>query len=144
MGPTWVLSAPGGPHVGPMNLAIRAVVGKTPASFAFTTLPSIMQGLSSNWFSPQLRKSRVRLTFVLNSWGLLLLTRDNLNQHWDYTMDRKSHSNKIMGCDYLSMPQLCKLMLQSGYAWVNSQMSQITSLPIVYSKIYSVADQRKH
>ena len=24
MGPTWVLSAPDGPHVGPMNLAIRA------------------------------------------------------------------------------------------------------------------------
>ena len=26
MGPTWVLSAPDGPHVGPMNLAIRAVI----------------------------------------------------------------------------------------------------------------------
>ena len=26
MGPTWVLSAPGGPHVGPMNLAIRAII----------------------------------------------------------------------------------------------------------------------
>ena len=25
MGPTWVLSAPGGPHVGPTNLAIRVV-----------------------------------------------------------------------------------------------------------------------
>ena len=25
MGPTWVLSAPDGPHVGPMNLAIREV-----------------------------------------------------------------------------------------------------------------------
>ena len=25
MGPTWVLSAPDGPHVGPMNLAIRAI-----------------------------------------------------------------------------------------------------------------------
>ena len=25
MGPTWVLSAPAGPHVGPMNLAIRLV-----------------------------------------------------------------------------------------------------------------------
>ena len=24
MGPTWVLSAPAGPHVGPMDLAIRA------------------------------------------------------------------------------------------------------------------------
>ena len=23
MGPTWALSVPGGPHVGPMNLAIR-------------------------------------------------------------------------------------------------------------------------
>ena len=26
MGPTWVLSSPGGPHVGPMNLAIRAIL----------------------------------------------------------------------------------------------------------------------
>ena len=26
MGPTWVLSAPDGPHVGPMNLAIRALL----------------------------------------------------------------------------------------------------------------------
>ena len=26
MGPTWVLSAPDGPHFGPMNLAIRAVI----------------------------------------------------------------------------------------------------------------------
>ena len=25
MGPTWVLSAPDGPHIGPMNLAIRGV-----------------------------------------------------------------------------------------------------------------------
>ena len=25
MGPIWVLSAPDGPHVGPMNLAIRVV-----------------------------------------------------------------------------------------------------------------------
>ena len=27
IGPTWVLSSPGGPHVGPMNLAIRVHVG---------------------------------------------------------------------------------------------------------------------
>ena len=30
MGPTWVLSAPAGPHVGPMNFAIRVAV------FSFT------------------------------------------------------------------------------------------------------------
>ena len=28
MGPTWVLSAPSGPHVGPMNLAIRVSFGE--------------------------------------------------------------------------------------------------------------------
>ena len=26
MGPTWVLAAPDGPHVGPMNLAIRVFI----------------------------------------------------------------------------------------------------------------------
>ena len=26
MGPTWVLSDPDGPHVGPMNLAIRDII----------------------------------------------------------------------------------------------------------------------
>ena len=30
-GPTWVLSAPDGPHVGPMNLAIRERIGETGA-----------------------------------------------------------------------------------------------------------------
>ena len=29
MGPTWVLSAPDGPHVGPMNRAIRAALQLT-------------------------------------------------------------------------------------------------------------------
>ena len=29
MGPNWVLSAPDGPHAGPVNLAIREVVGPT-------------------------------------------------------------------------------------------------------------------
>ena len=33
MGPTWVLSAPDGPHVGPMNLVIRESIGKI--SFIF-------------------------------------------------------------------------------------------------------------
>ena len=33
-GPTWVLSAPDEPHVGPMNLAIREVI--MPTNWAFT------------------------------------------------------------------------------------------------------------
>ena len=37
MGPTWVLSAPDGPHVGPMNLAIR-VFAKDDHDFAASRL----------------------------------------------------------------------------------------------------------
>ena len=31
-GPTWVLSAPDGPHIGPMNLAIRGASADLPSS----------------------------------------------------------------------------------------------------------------
>ena len=37
MGPTWVLSAPDGPHVGPMNLAIRVLIS-VPHWVGITTL----------------------------------------------------------------------------------------------------------
>ena len=45
MGPTWVLSAPDGPHVGPMNLAIRDMVAQpTPRyHFAATDIETIEQ-----------------------------------------------------------------------------------------------------
>ena len=36
MGPTWVLSAPGGHHVGPMNLAIKEVMGPMGPNQAWT------------------------------------------------------------------------------------------------------------
>ena len=35
MGPNWVLSVPDGPHVGPMNLIIKAVFGR-PATVGHT------------------------------------------------------------------------------------------------------------
>ena len=38
MGPTWVLSAPDGPHVGPMNLSIRGVINGYGKVIKVTTL----------------------------------------------------------------------------------------------------------
>ena len=38
MGPTWVLSAPDGPHVGPMNLAIRATYERLHSSGNYTII----------------------------------------------------------------------------------------------------------
>ena len=36
MGPTWVLSAPGGPHIGPMNLAIGLVMQNARVSIPYS------------------------------------------------------------------------------------------------------------
>ena len=93
MGPTWVLSAPDGPHVGPMNLAIK------------------------DWYiwaiskTQQKQKSTNR---VHNSWELRWL--------WDYLDGLMKYDDVIM----------------------SAMASQITRLTIVYSVVYSVADQRKH
>ena len=45
MGPTWVLSAPGGPHVGPVNLAIKDRIGSSDGS-----LPNMWQP----WLDPMM------------------------------------------------------------------------------------------
>ena len=44
MGPTWVLSAPGGPHVGPMNLAIRECNLRHPLS-------NVMSSFTIHWWN---------------------------------------------------------------------------------------------
>ena len=51
MGPTWVLSAPSGPHVGPMNLAIRVytiaktLCAKIVMQFLVSVLASYVTGI---------------------------------------------------------------------------------------------------
>ena len=69
MGPTWVLSAPGEPHVGPMNLIIRVVSGLIPSGDKF---PLCRQG------SPQDQP-----TFNLPCWNFtnLILIMDDVLQY---------------------------------------------------------------
>ena len=43
MGPTWVLSAPDGPHVGPMNLAIRLVADALTHTLSLGKMAAILQ-----------------------------------------------------------------------------------------------------
>ena len=53
MGPTWVLSAPGGPHVGPMNLAIRDLIWDMtswmPASEPYKKWGNMSYGSTNNY-----------------------------------------------------------------------------------------------
>ena len=51
MGPTWVLSAPDGPHVGPMNLAIRVLsIGSIQLNGAIIFYVPTGMGLNIIWF----------------------------------------------------------------------------------------------
>ena len=52
IGPTWVLSAPDGPHVGPMNLTIRAVISR----------PKVLCFLPLAWFVFPKNYWKVRLS----------------------------------------------------------------------------------
>ena len=50
MGPTWVLSAPDGPHIGPMNLAIRANIQPTCIDESIKHLESsVRKSLRQHW-----------------------------------------------------------------------------------------------
>ena len=46
MGPTWVLSAPDGPHVGPMNLAIRGVMQRNRGAWLRDEINGLVQDCS--------------------------------------------------------------------------------------------------
>ena len=73
MGPTWVLSAPDGPHVGPMNLAMR--VYTTHTCTLLTTDEDIYCVLDINWRF--LMGSYIVIYYVCSradiSWSLLCL-----------------------------------------------------------------------
>ena len=63
MGPTWVLSAPEGPHVGPMNFAI-GVVSEVPCTNLKIRFPKIFFSSSNNlqWFNKGGRLPRYNLS----------------------------------------------------------------------------------
>ena len=52
MGPTWVLSAPDGPHVGPMNLTIR--VGASVSRDCLFLVPCTYRNMSWRLLKPEL------------------------------------------------------------------------------------------
>ena len=49
MGPTWVLSAPDGPHVGPMNFAVRETIQLPTSRGAFFAKLGCFPTTVSNW-----------------------------------------------------------------------------------------------
>ena len=76
IGPTWVLSAPDGPHVGPMNLSVRDI------AFGSTVTPQYINHNGTNYThtSPSivtfvwlLWKSWITKTYRCNTWLCIIL-----------------------------------------------------------------------
>ena len=116
MGPTWVLSAPGGPHVFPMNLAMRVCL-----LYMFEV---------SVWGWSNIRLIHISfdlLYFFLKNicvyiYTLIYHIKESSRKYSQGASLRRHHSDIILG----------------------AMASQITSLTVVYSTVYSGADQGKH
>ena len=64
MGPTWVLSAPSGLHVVPMNLAIRDVTSEPRIIFELQAAPVMLQ----HWVLPNMKYHLIILQGHLTPW----------------------------------------------------------------------------
>ena len=69
MGPTWILSAPDGPHVGPMNLAIRVAI---PCEF-YKEYPSLLAWAWYIWLFVHVGGQCLKLiettVFISTAWS---------------------------------------------------------------------------
>ena len=79
MGPTWVLSAPDGPHVGPMNLAIRDSVHDMLLIISwFRCMNCVETWISAGCFTPKDRIASVKLprcpTDTLLHWNPIIIS----------------------------------------------------------------------
>ena len=70
MGPSWVLSAPGGPHVGPMNLVIRGNITQCVCRFQdIDKAIAVMEQLDSLAMSPLMLKKNPEIMGTIKKVG---------------------------------------------------------------------------
>ena len=136
MGPTWVLSAPDEPHVGPMNFVIwedRSPSNGCQATYLIfsKTRPITIVPIETH-------------IFHFNTM------HDNILQPQTTIFIQFSMCKKALICftDNIELCMPCIMLTYSSFHCSDIIMSviasQITNLTIVYSTIYSCTDQRKH
>ena len=138
MGPTWVLSAPDEPHVGPINLAIRVaskildeqnLTYKIWRRYDMETITTLLDLSDGN---PSVTKHQLWFSFAVRlnksgcRWFVTLVWHHCDGLHRQFT--------------------LCCVLLSFHYNDVimGAIASQINSLTIVFSTVYLDTDQRKY
>ena len=84
MGPTWVLSAPGGPHVGLMNLAIRDVIAMLLSGWCGKLCQN--RSHSFDWIAGTIKQNMWRWCQNFSNITLYLLLNKVLLPHLDFIM----------------------------------------------------------
>ena len=92
MGPTWVLSAPDGPHVGPMNLAIRVVEGLPHVSTTFQNSITDWEELKY-WL-----EESISFNYIIICQTLIMLYNCVVMQKWPFLDVFAIHDNVSFSC----------------------------------------------
>ena len=123
MEPIWVLLAPDGPHVGRMNLAIRV-------------RDYILAPIIKHCFHIICTGKILNFDLWIRYTSLSVLVR---YFQWNFK------DMIFIQCQNLKMQELIHVLKTFHYGdfIMNMMASQITSLTIVYSTVYSGSDQRK-
>ena len=91
MGPTWALSAPDGPHIGPMNLAIRVWMTSLIRSAHLSMFPSESSCKIYKWLSPSYNALLYNSRFYLESHKALFLLKYFASQLIYFLGDKDNH-----------------------------------------------------
>ena len=129
MGPTWVLSAPDGPHVGPMNLTIRV-------SMIYLKVWNVMETPYNTLI--EWRQEGFKFHLILSPYSIFLLCGTHI---WGLCCQKQvSHagtSNYIpqftVGCNYLSLPEIPasgnKVLICSSHQHIKTKQAQVWYFP---------------
>ena len=126
MGPTWVLSAPDGPHVGPMNLAIRDTSyhrwqEKLSIKCQDDGLAPGDTFTNRNWLIHH-RLQHVKVIICIEQWDLIIHPCPNFNFDLDKPSSKLRHRLVVLAEPLLQLGHgligLVKPQLKSGHEWV--------------------------
>ena len=115
MGPTWVLSAPDGPHVGPINLAIREWIYVI-CLILFLGVSSLTPGQSYSHFSRtfQRRHMRVMASEITSDSNICSTACLGIKYYYYYHHHHHLHSNFTEICSLYRIHRITQCCFRTG------------------------------
>ena len=116
MGPTWVLSAPDGPHVGRMNLVIRVAIRYCLPDSTATPVESGVEALTAFWIGQQTFGVHFKWTLCDNR----ITTSQDYFMHWFFIVIWLFYTRsfqKLIPPGAIKTKVWTAIMRDSDYTW---------------------------